>query len=215
MKPSPVVSILLFVGTAGLLLSLIGRGWFGSEVSGSYRFRMGPVWSEVCTRGFDMDSDSSPSFSSSDSGDELECKTYTFLSNFGREEWNLARVLGVMFVLLSLAGTVCAGIAGIVLLRKPRSGLALATLITIGGAFLILSIGIVYVLAKERVGELPGWGFFLFLFAAVITIVGSIMGVVRKPGMTPTAGPPHRCGGLAVWVAQANRWFCPRCNEYL
>jgi hypothetical protein len=179
-KPSPVVSILLFIGTAALLFGLVGRGWSTASGDG-FSVKSGPVWGEVCMkRNFD-----------SDSG-EVECKTHTFLT--GEGSWGIARILGVFFVLLGLGGAIVGGIAGFFLLSKPRSALSLLTLILVGGSFLIMLGLILYGLVDRGKLNLPEYGFFIYLLGAVVSIVGAIMGMARSGGAAagvPMGRPPH------------------------
>jgi len=254
----------MFVAAAALAYGLIGRGWFSIHEE---RFSAdgGPVWSTICT--------------SFDSDDGMKCETHTFLSGEGGH--GLQWILSLMFVLTGLTAMVMSGIAGIFLLKKPRSLLSILTLCFAGTSFLIIIGQLLYGASKGGF-HLPGHGFFIYLIGAITAIVGGIMGMVRKsdgqpaggvrpgygyppgqgypnqgygnpnpygpqpgpayaqpqgappqgspyaPGGAPQqayspapqqpaaqAGPPHTCGTPTTWVAQYNRWFCTRCNQYI
>jgi hypothetical protein len=167
-KPSPVVSILLFVATVALLFGLVGRGWANVDTEG-ISIKSGPVWSTVCMKDFEGGSD------------EMTCKTNTFLT--GEGGWGIGRILGVLFVLLGLGGAVVAGIAGFKLLSKPRSALSFITLLLVGGSLLLMIISIVYSVVGGRGGfHLPGYGFIIYLLGAILGIVGAIIGMARSDG---------------------------------
>ncbi len=307
MKPSPVPAILLFVGTALLLFSLLGRGWYTANEE-SFSMAAGPIRSEVCF----------------ETGGEMECQSSTVFSDLGKGSMGGMRILSLLFVLTGISGAITAGIAGALLLGKPRSALALVTLILIGVAALIALGMLFYGLTKGGKSAVPGYGFFAFLIGAGVVIAGSIMAMRRggpaprpggyayppqgaqygyggppgypqggqgypqggqgyppggqgyppggqgyppggqgyppggqqgypqsgpapsgpapgyaAPGQPPAvaqpqpqpvatppagaldgvqapaqAGPGHTCGTSMTWVAQYNRWFCARCNQY-
>lgn len=182
MKPSPVPSILLFIATAALLFSLFGRGW-NTHVDEHIAVHSGPVWGEVCF----------------DSGDGMECKTHTFLSDLGKGSMGPGRIFGLLFVLLGVGGTIVAGIAAILLLSRPRTATALVTVILVGGSAVIMLGLFVYGVSQGGRFEVPGYGFFLFFIGAILAVVGGFLGMSSsrggaaqapmRPGY-PYGGPP-------------------------
>ncbi len=176
MKPSPVPSILLFIATAALAFSLFGRGWYVHEDE-HVSFHSGPIWGEVCF----------------DSTDGMECKTHTLFSDLGG--LGPLRLISMLSVLLGVGGTIVAGIAGILLLSKPRSATALVTVILVGGSALITLVMFVIAMSKSGAGGLPGYGFFIFFIGAALAIVGGFLGMSSSRGGVPMRpgqpmGPP-------------------------
>lgn len=275
MKPSPVPSILLFAATALLLFSLFGRGWYTINEE-TIRMASGPIRSEVCF----------------ETGGEMNCESSNIISDLGKGSMGGLRLIHLLFVLTAIAGTIVGGIAAIFLLTKQRTALALITLILLGVATLITLFTFLYAMSKGGRGNMPSYGFFLYIVGAAAAITGSIM-AMRRGGPAPRpaygyppqgaqygygappaypqqgypqgaypqqpqgaypqgpapgypnqppayappqqaplaqpvaapagapegaapqqAGPGHTCGTPMVWVAQYNRWFCSRCNQY-
>jgi hypothetical protein len=171
-KPSPVPSILLFVGALFLIISLLGRGWSTYDSEG-ISANSGPVWGTVCMKDF------------GDEVNEKRCETHHFLKDLDKGKWGGMRLIGFLFVLMALTGMVMTPIAGGILLKKQKSALALMTLIFVGGALLLFLIVLLYALADSpKHFELPGYGFFLFLVGSIAAVVGSIMAMSRARGMS-------------------------------
>ena len=166
MKPSPVPSILLLIAAAILAFSLLGRGWYTHD-SDSVSAKSGPLWGEVCI----------------DMGDGMECKTHTVFSNLGKNINGFA-ILGLLFIACALGGMITSAIAGFMLLSKPRSALAMVSLILMSVATLIMLSIFFYGFSKGG-GDLPGYGFFLYFIGATLVIVGSILGMSSKRGGAP------------------------------
>jgi hypothetical protein len=178
-KPSPVPSILLFIGTAILAFSLFGKGWY-SHSDETVQMSGGPLWSSICI----------------DMGEGMKCETHTIFSGGGG--MNIFRILGILFVFTALSGTVVMGIAGGMLLKKQRSALALVTVILLGVATLIELGSFLVGVSKGGMRDLPGYGFFLYFIGATLGFVGAIM-AMRRGGPAPApypypmpypAGPP-------------------------
>jgi hypothetical protein len=168
-KPSPVPSILLFAGTLFLAIGLLGRGWTSHDGEG-LSVHTGPVWGTVCFEDFR-------------GGDEMKCETTFFLKDLGKGSFGPARLLGLLFILLSLTGMVMSPIAGFILLKKQRSATSLLTLIFAGGGLLIVILLFAYAaIDSPKHFDLPGYGFFLYFLGSVLAVVGAIMGMMRARG---------------------------------
>ncbi len=170
-KPSPVPSILLLIAAAILAFSLLGRGWTTHD-SESVTVKSGPLWGEVCI----------------DMGDGMECKTHTVFSNLGKNINGFA-ILGLLFIACALGGMITSAIAGFLLLSKPRTALAMVSLILMSVATLIMLAIFLYGFSKGG-GDLPGYGFFLYFVGATLVIVGSILGMSSKRGGAPAHPRP-------------------------
>ncbi len=177
-KPSPVPSILLFVGGLFLIIGLMTRSWSSFESEG-VSANSGPVWGTVCMKDF------------GDEVNEMRCETHHFLKDLDKGKWGGIRLVGFLFVLMALTGMVMAPIAGILLLKNQKSALSLMTLIFAGGSLLLFLFVLLYALADSpKHFDLPGWGFFVYLVGSIAAVVGAIMGMSRARG-TPAGALPR------------------------
>ena len=216
MKPSPVASILLFVGALLLLVAAFSASWF-TMGDGDSSMSVGLIRFQSC---FDGD-----------------CKSATVFRG-GVGSLGFYGMVAVLEFVLCLAGAGLAATTGFLLLKPGRHAMSIVTLSVVGVAGLF---GLI-VLAQKPGGASFGYAFAMFWLGAAGAIAASIIAMTRPRGATPAVGMPlrpmgpplgmpyppypqqaalqHRgmpcraCQTPTVWVAQYNRWFCQRCNQY-
>lgn len=228
MKPSPIVSILLFVGAAFLLFAAFSSSWFAHDF-GDSSFRVGLLRGESCY------------------GSECE-SMHLFQGRF-----RLENLVMLMTFACTLAGSILGGIAGLVLLKPGRSVLAVLALVFTSIALFGAILFFIRVDGAKVSYALP-----IFVVGALTTIVAAAVALGRprlavpmppmrfgayaapmghpygapmgnpyapQPGANPYAppgapaaaqgAPCAACSTPTTWVAQYNRWFCARCNKYV
>ncbi|MEJ7601861.1 MAG: hypothetical protein WKG01_28445, partial [Kofleriaceae bacterium] len=160
MKPSPIASILLFVGAAMLLFALVSSGWLTTS-RGEFSGGIGITRSESCGGG--------------------ECRSELIFKHL---DTNVESVLSVVTGLFTLGTVVFAIIAGIILMKPRRSGLALVAMILASVAFLA---GVALILKWKVKTDMfsVGYAFFIFVHGCAGVITASIMAMMR-----PRAGAP-------------------------
>ena len=242
MKPSPISSILLFVGAALLLFAAVSVSWFTASFEES-SFSMGLIRGESCH--------------------ERTCHTATIFSG-GR--LGAAGLLAILMFILTIASAGLAVPTGILLFKPGRRVLSLITVIIVGCAALLSIV----LLVKYGKGDAKfGIAFYAFWVAVIATVTACILAMVRAPvvggqpmrpmgmhpGMqpqmypgqmqqpqmypgqqpmqpqpmqpqymqpqpmqpqqAPQGAPCPTCAAPTTWVAQYTRWFCQRCNKYV
>ncbi|HEU0032769.1 MAG TPA: hypothetical protein VFQ53_19190 [Kofleriaceae bacterium] len=171
-KPSPVTSILLFAGAALLLFACFSASWF-SHSSGDFSSSTGLIRGEFCEEG--------------------HCKSFTIFS--GGSNIGGAGLLLILTFLLTLAGAVMAGIAGLLLLKPGKTVMSILAMCFASGAALL-----VLALLGKYGGSGASYGLAIFFLGFAVTLTGSIMGMSRKgvprpmmmrPGMPMQPGMPY------------------------
>ncbi|MEO8705433.1 MAG: hypothetical protein ABI867_35710 [Kofleriaceae bacterium] len=176
MKPSPIASILMFVGAAFLLFALFSTGWFTHSDKES-SMAIGILRSEMCFDG--------------------HCQSNILFSNMGRIGPELLLLLGVL--LFSLTAVIMAIIAGFKLFKPGRTALAVLALAFAGAAALMLILMLLK--AGGMGGASFGYAFYMFWLGAISAITASVMAMMRPrapsammrpgmPGMQPMYGAP-------------------------
>lgn len=159
MKPSPLHSILMFVGAALVLFAIVSTGWFtfsmsmgdGDSVSNSF----GVLRSEGCFKG--------------------RCESALIFKNMRLEP---EMVFAILTLLTGLVSAVFAVIAGIFLMKPGRTSLSLVTLIVAGVAFLCAILFILLIKVKTDQMKV-GYASFIFLIGIAGLITASIMAMIR------------------------------------
>jgi hypothetical protein len=241
-KPSPISSILLFVGAALLLYAAVSVSWFTASFEES-SFSMGLIRGESCNDG--------------------TCRTATIFSG-GR--LGASGLLAILMFILTISSAGLAVPTGILLFKPGRRVLSLITVIIVGCAGLLSLV----LLLKYGKGEAKfGLAFYAFWLAVMATVAACIIAMLRPraaggqpmrpmgmPGMQPQMYPGQQpmqqqpqmypgqqpmqqqpqmypgqqpmqpqqapqgapcptCATPTTWVAQYTRWFCQRCNKYV
>jgi len=165
-KPSPIVSIIMFVGAAMVLFAIVSTGWFnfsmdmgeGDSVSNAF----GVLRSEGCYKG--------------------RCESALIFKNMRLEP---EMVFAILTLITGLTSAVFGVIAGIFLLKPRRSALSLVTLIVAGVALLCALLFIVLIKVKtDRMGV--SYAAFIFLLGVAGLITASIMAMIRpRAGVMP------------------------------
>ncbi len=164
MKPSPVTSILLFVGAALLLFAAVSASWFKFG-DGDFSVSVGLVRGEQCSNG--------------------HCSSMSIFSG----HMGLTNLLAIVVFLLSMATAILGVIAGIKLLKPGKTVLAVLAMSLVAGAMLFALIYTVQVSGLKM-----SYGVFVFFAGAASALVGAILGMSRpgvprpmgmRPGMRP------------------------------
>ncbi|MBS1122007.1 MAG: glycine-rich protein A3-like [Deltaproteobacteria bacterium] len=149
MKPSPIASILLFIGAALLLFAAVSGSWVSMR-GGDYSFSFGLIRGESCFEG--------------------TCRSESIFSG-GGGAFNLISLLEFVLV---LGSAVLGVITAIKLFRPFRSVLAVVTMSIVAAALLF---GLFFLFRTG--GSSLAYGAGVFFAGGAATLAGSIMGMTR------------------------------------
>jgi hypothetical protein len=226
-KPSPISSILLFIGAPLLVWAALGTSWFTMNTE-EYSFGIGLIRGENCSHG--------------------HCESMTIFSG---GSLGLHGMLAIVTFLCAFGGAVLSVIAGIQLLKPGRRVLSVITMCAVAAAGLFSLIILLWASFRGI-----GYGVGVFWAGIAATLTGSIIAMARPRApqmMRPMMYPPHMqrpmhpnqpqyqqpmqqqpqyqqamqqqplqpgapcptCSSPTMWVQQYGRIFCQRCNKYL
>ena len=214
-KPATAGGIVMLICAALILLGTISRSWFVMD-AGDFKGGTGLMGGYACGKDWDSGKEHCE-------GKWLDFDTKGRAKDKDIHVWRFGGFFG------GLGAGVLAVICGAIAFGNPRKAPLVPLYILTGIAFVFCSMFVVRIFVEMKGSMKPdfGWSFFvdymglIGAFVAGVAMIGPagkqaapMMHMPMQQPMMMQQYPCPRCGGQLTFVAQYQRWFCPRCQQY-